>query len=99
MNPPKMNANIYCNGRKSSSQPSAVSPTFTAKVAEDAKEKRLIVSSVRPAEFPLRSSQLSRQLKGWLHALTMADAQRKTKDQIIPDSFATFAPFAVNLFG
>jgi hypothetical protein len=57
------------------------------------------VSSVRPAEFPLRSSRLSRQLKGWLHALTMADAQRKSKDQIIPDSFATFALFAVNLFG
>jgi hypothetical protein len=83
-----------------STQPSAFSQKFfTAKVAEDAKEKRLIVSSVRPAEFPLRSSQLSRQLKGWLHALTMADAQRKTKDQIIPDSFATFALFAVNLFG
>jgi hypothetical protein len=47
MNPPnpKMNANFYCNGQKSSSQQSAVSPQpsalsqkfFTAKGAKNAK--------------------------------------------------------------
>jgi hypothetical protein len=40
MNPPKMNANIYCNGQKRGSQHSAFSKTrFTAKGAKDAKDR------------------------------------------------------------
>ncbi|HEY2236257.1 MAG TPA: hypothetical protein VGK01_22485 [Candidatus Angelobacter sp.] len=97
-----MNANIHCNGPGLSRQHSAISiqpEVFHRKDRRGRKgeetnreqSKASRISFTIFAAFPVTQRMAACPDPG--------GRQHKSKDQIIPDSFATFAPFAVNLFG
>jgi hypothetical protein len=92
MNPPnpKTNANFYCNGQKSGSQPSALSQKFfTAKGAKNAKGRYRIENyRCNNVAYEMNSPQ------GGKRSASLSCLEENTNDGF-PYSFATSASFAV----